>query len=310
MAQLAVSAPAGKRRRVSEEATAGWISISPWIIGFLIFTLGPLLASFYFSFTSYDVLSRPRWIGLDNYERLLTNDSTFFKALRNTAVYTALYVPLHLISALVVSLLLNEARQWKGIFRTVFYLPSITPAIATAYLWVLILNPNDGLVNNSLRFFHLPAPGWTVDPLWTKPTVVISQLWHLGGAMIILLAGLKNVPPSLYEAAKLDGANAWQRFWGVTLPMLSGVLFFVGTVSLISSLQVFAQGYVMFDRNGGPEQSALFVVMYLFKWAFEYLKMGYASAMAYLLFVIIVALTLIQFKLSQRWVYYEAGNEG
>jgi multiple sugar transport system permease protein len=165
------------------------------------------------------------------------------------------------------------------------------------------------MVNNTLRMLHLPAPGWTVDPLWTKPTVVVSQLWHLGGAMIILLAGLKNIPPSLYEAAKLDGANAWHRFWGVTLPMLSGVLFFVGTVSLISSLQVFAQGYVMFDKNGGPEQSALFVIMYLFKWAFEYFKMGYASAMAYLLFVIIVLLTVIQFYLSKRWVYYEAGND-
>ncbi len=224
MAQLAMPAPPGKRRRVSEEAVAGWVSVSPWIVGFLIFTLGPLLASFYFSFTRYDVLTSPQWIGLDNYVRLLTNDSTFFKALGNTLVYTALYVPLHLITALVLALLLNEARQWRGIFRTIFYLPSITPAIATAYLFVLILNPNDGLVNNTLRLLHLPAPGWTVDPLWTKPTVVVSQLWHLGGAMIILLAGLKNVPPSLYEAAKLDGAGKLRQIWDITQPGLRPVM--------------------------------------------------------------------------------------
>ena len=200
----------------------------------------------------------------------------------------------------------------QGLFRTLFYLPSITPAVATAYLWIWILNPNDGLVNRFLRFLQLPAPAWTVDPFWTKPTIVISQIWLLGGAMIIFLAGLKGIPGSLYEAATLDGANAWRRFRDVTLPMLSGVTFFVATVSTVNALQVFTQGYVMYDKEGGPANSALFVVMYLYRRAFDlsYGQMGYASAIAWILFLIIVAVTIVQFRLSKRWVYYEAGNEG
>ncbi len=297
------------RRPWSEESRAGWLSVSPWIFGFLVFTAYPFISSLYFSFTEYDVLRPAEWVGLENYERLLTRDRLFPLALRNTFVYALLYVPLHIITALGVALLLNEARQMKGFFRTAFYLPSITPAVATAYLWIWILNPNDGLVNRFLRFLHLPAPAWTVDPFWTKPTIVISQLWLLGGAMIIFLAGLKGIPTDLYEAAKLDGAGSWRRFRDVTLPMLSGVTFFVATISTISSLNVFTQGYVMFDKNGGPENSALFVVMYLFKRGFEYFQMGYASAIAWLLFLVIVAITLVQFRLSKRWVYYEAGND-
>ncbi len=312
MAQLSIppiqiSAP--KRRwGPSEETLAAWLAISPWVIGFLIFTLGPLVASLYFSMTDYDVLSPPEWVGLANYRELLTDDRLFPKAIRNTIIYAAIYVPLHVITALAVALLLNEARQWRGFFRTVFYLPSITPAVTTAYLWIWILNPNDGFVNRSLRFLHLPAPGWTVDPMWTKPTIVMSQLWHLGGAMIILLAGLKAIPPELYEAAKLDGADAWQRFRSVTLPMLSGVLFFIATISTIASLNVFTEGYVMFDKNGGPENSALFIVMYLFREGFSYFHMGYAAAIAWVLFLIITTITIIQFRLSKRWVYYEAGT--
>ena len=298
-----------KRRRVSDETRAAWIAISPWVIGFLIFTLGPLAASLYFSLTSYNVLQPPRWVGLANYEALI-DDPLLRKAMRNTFVYAVLYVPLHVVTALGVALLLNEARRWKGLFRTVFYLPSITPAVATAYLWIWILNPNDGLVNNSLRALHLPAPAWTVDPFWTKPTIVISQLWLLGGAMIIFLAGLKGVPTDLYEAAKLDGAGAWRRFRDVTLPMISGVTFFVATISTIASLNVFTQGYVMFDRDGGPQNSALFVVMYLFKRGFEYFQMGYAAAIAWLLFAVILVITVLQFTLSKRWVYYESGADG
>jgi multiple sugar transport system permease protein len=301
--------PTVRRQRVSEETRAGWIAVSPWVIGFLIFTFGPLIASLYFSFTSYDMLRAPRWVGIQNYQRLLTDDPLLIRALRNTVVYTLMHVPLHVASALGVALLLNEARQMKGFFRTAFYLPSMTPAVATAYLWILILNPNDGLVNRVLRFLHLPAPGWTTDPDWTKATIVISQIWMFGGAMIIYLAALKGVPQDLYEAAKLDGASAWQRFRGVTLPMISGATFFIATISAISSLNVFTQGYVMFDSRGGPENSALFVVMYLFRRAFENFQMGYAAAIAWILFVIIVAVTFVQFRFSKRWVYYEAGND-
>jgi multiple sugar transport system permease protein len=298
-----------RRRRPSEETIAGWLTISPWIVGFIIFTAGPVVASLYFSFTKYDVLTPAKWVGFDNYRRLLTNDELFPKSLWNSLVYTVLYVPLHVITALGVALLLNQARHMKGIFRTVFYLPTMTPAVATAYLWITIMNPNNGWVNRALRAVHLPAPGWTVDPFWTKPTIVISQIWLMGGAMVIFLAAIQGVPTELYEAARLDGANVWQRLRDVTIPMISGVIFFIATIALISSLQVFTQGYVMFDKDGGPANSALFIMMYLFQRAFEYFQMGYASAIAWILFLIIVVLTVAQFRISKHWVYYESGNE-
>lgn len=305
-----LQAPA-RRRLVSEETLGGFMTISPWIIGFVIFTAFPFIASFYFSFTRYDVLSSPRWIGLDNYQRLLTEDRIFPIALRNTFIYAVLYVPLHIITALGVALVLQRARTMKGFFRTAFYLPAMTPAVATAYLWLWILNPNDGVVNQVLRWLHLPAPAWTVDPMWTKPAIVISQVWMLGGAMILFLAALQGVPRDLYEAAMLDGAGKWERFRSVTLPMISGVTFFVATISTISSLSVFTQSLVMFDESGGPDRSALFIVMYLYVRAFAsgYFQMGYASAIAWVLFMLILIVTIVQFKLSKRWVYYEHQND-
>jgi len=309
MADLTLAKPTTepRPRRISDETRAGFLSISPWIVGFLVFTAGPFLASLYFSFTRYDVLSPPQWVGLENYERLLTRDRLFPLALKNTLIYAAMYVPGNIIISLSMAMLLERARHLKGFFRTAFYLPAITPAVATAYLWVWILNPNDGVVNTMLRAVGLPAPGWTVDPFWTKPTIVIADLWTLGAAMIMFLAALQGVPRDLYDAAKVDGASAWQRFRAVTLPMISGVTFFVATISIISSLNVFTQGYVMFDADGGPENSALFVVMYLFKRAFGsgYFQMGYASAIAWMLFLIILVVTFIQFKSAKRWVYYE-----
>lgn len=302
---MAASTVAPRRRRFSEEKAAGYLFILPWVIGFLIFTAWPILASIYFSFTEYDVVRSPRWLGLENYRSLLTDDPLFWKSLANTLIFTALYVPLHVILALALAVLLNRASKAQGFFRTVYYLPSLTPVVASAYLWLWILNPNDGLVNRTLRFLHLPAPAWTVDPFWMKPSIVLQSLWGFGGAMIIFLAGLKGIPASLYEAAELDGANAWQRFRNVTLPMLSGVTFFVTTVAVISGLQVFTQGYVMFDKDGGPQNAALFAIMYLFKQAFEFFHVGYASAIAWLLFVVIVAITVVQFRVSKRWVNYE-----
>jgi len=296
-----------RRRIVSEETTAGWLTVLPWLIGFAVFTAFPFVSSLYFSFTEYDVLSSPEWVGLANYERLLTDDRLFPITLRNTFFYAAMYVPLHIITAMGVALLLNQAARAKGIFRTAFYLPSVTPAVATAYLWLWILNPSDGLVNRAFEFLRIPAPAWTVDPMWTKPTIVLTSLWGLGGAMIMFLAALQGVPRDLYEAAELDGAGRWQRFRSVTFPMISGVTFFVGTISTISALNVFTQGYVMFDKDGGPDNSALFIVMYLFKRAFGsgYFQMGYASAIAWVLFLIILVVTVLQFKLAKRWVYYE-----
>jgi multiple sugar transport system permease protein len=294
------------RTSSAEEASAGWLAISPWIVGFIVFTAGPIVASLLLSFADYDFIRPLRWVGLRNYQDIFTRDIYFSKSLVNSIVYTILYVPLHVITALGVAMLLDKARRAQGVFRTLFYLPSMTPAVATAILWLWILNPNDGLVNRFLRFLHLPAPAWTIDPFWMKPAVVIQSLWHLGGAMIIFLAGLKNVPVSLYEAASLDGANAWQRFRHVTLPQLSGVIFFIATMSLISALQVFTQGYVMFDADGGNSNAALFYIMNLFREAFRYFHLGYASALAWVLFVVIGLVTALQFYLSRRWVYYES----
>ena len=304
-------APKPRRRLVSEETLAAWLAISPWLIGFVVFTAVPLVLSAYYSFTDYDVLTSPEWVGFDNYARLFTDDRLFPKALENTFVYALMFVPLDVGTALGAALLLNQARRMQGFFRTVYYLPSITPAVANAYLWILILNPNDGLLNRFLRFLHLPAPQWTADPTWIKPTIVVSQIWLLGGSMIILLAALKGVPVQLYEAATLDGAGRLRRFKDVTIPMISGVLFFVATISTIGALNVFTQGYVMFDKNGGPGNAALFVVMYLYRRAFGSgtFQVGYASAIAWIPFFIIVAVTLFQFRMSKRWVYYESDTD-
>jgi len=307
-----VVTPKTRRRLVSEETLAGWIAVSPWLIGFVVFTALPLVLSGYFSFTKYTILAPPEWVGFDNYTRLLTDDRLFPIAVKNTFIYALMLVPIDVATALGAALILNQARRWQGFFRTLYYLPSITPAVANAYLWILILNPNDGLFNRFLRFLHLPAPQWTVDPSWVKPTIVVSQIWLLGGSMIILLAALKGVPVQLYEAAVLDGAGRLRRFKDVTLPMISGVLFFTATVSTIGALNVFTQGYLMFDKNGGPENSALFIVMYLYQRAFGSgtPQMGYAAAIGWILFLMIVVVTLFQFWMSKRWVYYESGNEG
>lgn len=308
-----MAAPPWPRRRSSlrwnsasaEESRAGWLAISPWIIGFALFTLGPILASLYFSLNSYNVIQAPRFVGLDNYRRIFADDPLFLKSLVNTLVYTALYVPLHVFTAMGAAMLISRAARLKGVFRTLFYLPAMTPAIATSLLWLWILNPNDGIVNRLLRFAHLPAPAWTVDPFWMKPAVVIMSTWIVGGSMLIFLAGLKDIPVSLYEAAQIDGASPWQQFRYITFPLLSSVTFFIATISTISALQTFTQGYIMFDKDGGNQNAALFYVMYLFKRAFEYFQMGYASALAWLLFLVIAALTAIQFLVAKRWVYYD-----
>lgn len=300
--------PRRGRTSSTEETVSGWIAISPWVFGFFVFTAGPIVASFYLSFADYDFIRPLRLVGLKNYRDIFTKDIYLAKSLFNSVVYTVLYVPLHVITALAVAMLLDRARRAQGIFRTLFYLPSMTPAVATAILWLWILNPNDGLMNRFLRLLHLPAPAWTIDPFWMKPAVVMQSLWHLGGAMIIFLAGLKNIPVSLYEAAELDGANGWQRFRYVTVPQLSSVIFFVATIALIASLQVFTQGYVMFDPDGGNSNAALFYIMNLFREAFRYFRLGYASALAWILFVVIGVVTALQFYLSKKWVYYETSR--
>jgi multiple sugar transport system permease protein len=286
---------------------AGLAFISPWFIGFLIFTAGPMVISLGLSLTDYDVLSAPEFVGLQNYQDMLS-DTRLGLSLINSFIYAALHVPSVIIVALGLAMLLNRVGRAAGFFRTVFYLPSVTPAVAIGTLWLWILNPHSGLVNRGLALIGIDGPGWTTDPLWLKPGIALMTLWSVGSTVIIYLAALRNVPPELYEAARIDGANAWKQFRYVTLPLISGTIFFTLIVNTIASLQIFTEVYTMFFGNmnsGAASTAGLFYNIYLFRQAFEFFHMGYASAMAWLLFVIILILTIIQLKVSRRWVYYE-----
>lgn len=284
-----------------------WVFLAPWLIGFVVFTAGPMVASLVLSFTDYDVISAPEYAGLANYRQLL-DDPQVARSLVNTVVYTALHVPLAVGLALVLALLLDRAGRASGFFRTAFYLPSMTPPVAIGVLFLLLLNGQTGLVNAALESVGLRGPDWTTDPSWVKPGIVLLSLWTVGSTTVILFAALRNVPLELKEAALLDGAGPWQRFRAVTLPMISGAVFFVTVVNTIASLQMFTEVYTMFfgEQDRGPAaDAALFYVVYLFEQAFKYLHMGYASAMAWLLFLVILAITLVQVRLSKRFVYYE-----
>ncbi len=289
------------------EALAAFVFISPWVIGFLVFTGGPLVASLYLSFTDYNVLQPPSWVGLSNYGQIFTQDDLFRKALANSVYYTALFIPMHVVTALAIAMLLNTRVRYISWWRTFFYLPAVTPAVATAVLWRFILNPQQGMVNQFLGMLGLPTPGWTTDPHWLIRTLALMVTWGaVGNTMIIYLAGLKGIPVELYEAAEVDGAGWWTKTWNVTLPMLSPVLFFTIVVGIIGAIQVFTQPRVLFnDPNGGAGNAALTYMMYLFNNAFSYFKMGYASALAWVLFIIILIITAVQFWAGRHWVYYE-----
>ncbi len=312
-ATVATATRSGSARSTNmarNESIVALLFITPWIIGFLVFTLGPALASVYFSLTNYNVLEPAQWTGFDNYVEILTQDDLFRKSLINTAYYTVIYVPLHIISALAVAMLLNTKVRGVPFWRTFFYLPSVTPVVAMAILWRFILNPQGGILNQGLRSLGLPAPGWTTDPNWMMPALGIMVTWGgAGNAMIIYLAGLKNIPIELYESADIDGAGWWSRTFHITLPMLSPVLFFTTVVGIVAALQTFAQSRVLFDEEGGNANAALLYLMYLFNTAFSYFRMGYASALAWILFVVIIAFTVFQFWLSKRWVYYEGESK-
>lgn len=276
--------------------------ILPWLLGFVIFTAGPMLASAALAFTSYDILTPPRLVGLSNFTRML-NDELFTMSLYNTAFYTFIGVPLHIFVALLAAMLLNVKAPGIRFYRTAYYMPSITPSVANALLWLWIFNPDFGLANVVMSSLSLPPQRWLWDVNLAKPSFILMSLWALGSQMITFLAGLQNVPPHLHEAASIDGANAFQRWRLITLPMLSPIILFNLIMAVIGSFQVFNVAYIA--TEGGPENATLFYVLYLYRNGFEYFKMGYASALAWVLFVIILVFTLIQFKLSNRWVYYE-----
>lgn len=277
--------------------------ISPWIIGFLVFTFYPIAASLYYSFCDYRVLSPPVWVGVANYVELV-RDEYFWRSVLNTA-FMFLELPLAVALGIGLAVLLNQAVKGLAFFRSVFYLPAIVPTVATAMLWLWIFNPDLGLANAALESLGLPALPWLVSPTTSKPSFIIMDLWGVGGGMIIYLAALQGVPEQLHEAAALDGANALQRFRHVTLPAISPVIFFMVITGMISLFQYFTQAFIMTDPRGGPEHSTLFYALYLFQNAFEYFKMGYACAMGWILFVVSVIATIIVFRTSARWVYYE-----
>ncbi|MEJ7748479.1 MAG: sugar ABC transporter permease [Candidatus Limnocylindrales bacterium] len=285
--------------------------LSPWIIGFLVFTAAPMAWSLWLSFTNYDPLTdKADVVGLANYQFMLS-DRRVWLSLGNTLYFTVLFVPLSIALSLLLATLLNRVGgRAAGFFRTAFYLPNITPAVAIGTLFLLILANPDGLLNQFLRAFGINGPSWLNDPAWVKNGVVLMMLWSIGGTVVILFAALRNVPVELHEAAHIDGANAWQRFRAITVPMISGALFFVLIINTIAALQLFTEVYTIFfgQRTGAAGLDAvLFYYIYLFRQAFEFFKMGYASALAWLLFVVVGIITLVQSRLSRRFVYYEGG---
>ncbi len=292
--------------RLSEQTLWGYIFIAPWLIGFVIFALGPIIASFLLSFTRYELITPPEWIGLGNYQTMISGDRLFWTSLYNTIYYTLFSVPLGLIVAFLLALLLNRGVHGIGIYRTLFYLPVVSSGVAISLLWIWLFNPQFGLINHLLSLVGLPGPGWLVDPAWAKPALILMSLWSVGGTVVIFLAGLQGVPRTLYEAASLDGASPWHQFRHVTVPMMSPVIFFNLIIGMIGSFQVFTQAYVM--TGGGPQNATLFFVFHLFKQGFGLFRMGYAAAMAWVLFLIILLLTLVQMTLARRWVYYASGE--
>jgi multiple sugar transport system permease protein len=289
------------------EALVGYLFLSPWMLGFLIFLVGPMVASIYLSLTEYKVIKAPVWIGLANYVRMFS-DELFYHSMKVTVTYTALSVPLGIVAALGVAVLLNQRIVASGLFRTIFYLPSVISGVAVAIVFAWIFNFRFGILNYFLSLVGIPGPNWLGHPRWTLWAFVLMSLWGIGGNVIIFLAALQGVPVPLYEAAKIDGAGNWRRFWAITLPMISPAILFVLIMGVIGTFQTFTQSYVM--TGGGPANATLFYLLYLYRNAFNWFEMGYASALAWVLFLVIMVCTLLLWRSSARWVYYESGAEG
>jgi len=292
-----------KQSRLSrKENVAGFLFISPWLIGFVFLFGGPLVASLFLSLVKWDMFTPPQWVGLGNFVRML-GDEYFWKSLRITAVYTAINVPLSLFIGITIAMLLNQRIPCLSVFRTMYYLPSVVSGVAVSMLWVWIYHPDYGYINYFLSLLGVKGPMWLQDPLWSLPALIGVGLWPVGGTMIIYLAGLQGIPTQMYEAAEIDGANGRQRFFRITLPMLSPVIFYNIVVGVIKALQVFTEPKVM--TEGGPNNSTLMYMLYLYRNAFKWFKMGYASALAWILFLIILLCTILLLRSATSWVYYE-----
>lgn len=290
--------------RLRRRDVEGYLFLLPWLIGLVVFRLVSILASAGLSLMSWDLLQPPRFVGLQNYRDLLA-DNLFWTSLGNTFYYVIGSVPLVLILALFAAFLLSRPLPGVGILRTIYYVPSVTTGVAVALLWEWMFEPTYGVIDTMLSWVGIPGPPWLGSTTWAMPALILMGTWGIGGAMVIFLAGIKGVPTHLYEAAAIDGANGWDRFWNVTMPMLSPVIFFNLIIGIIGSFQVFTQAYVM--TNGGPANATLVYVLYLYNQGFSWLHMGYASALAWILFIIVLALTTIVFRQS-GWVYYEGAG--
>ena len=285
------------------ETILGWLMVSPWLIGFICFSALPMFASLIISFTEWDMLSKPEWVGFENYKTLFFEDPLALHSLNITILFTIVSIPLNIVFGLALAMLLNTSIRGLAIFRTIFYLPAILSGVAVALMWRWIFSTEFGLLNALLSMIGIEGPAWLTDRIWVLPSFVIMRLWSVGGGMIIYLAGLQSIPTNLYEAANIDGANWWHRTRFITLPMLSPTIFFQLIVGFIFSMQIFTEAFIM--TNGGPADASLFYLLYLYRTAFQYFDMGYASALAWVLFVVILVLTIILFKTGKSWVYYE-----
>jgi multiple sugar transport system permease protein len=283
----------------------GLLFASPFILGVVLLWIGPMLYSLYLVVHDWNLIRPPRYVGLRNFERMF-NDPLVGKSLVNTAIFTFIGVPLQLLVAFALALLLNQGIRGRSIYRTLFYLPAITPAVASAIVWVQILNPEFGVLNAVLGWVGIGPIKWLFDPFYAKPALILMSLWFVGPQMIIFLAGLQGVPQQLIDAAAIDGANAWRRFWNVTVPIVSPVILFNLVIGIIGSFQVFTSAFIM--TGGGPRDATLFLVLYIYRNAFQFFRMGYAATLSWVLFVIIVIFTALQFLIANKWVYY-AGKD-
>jgi len=310
-AQRALITPArlrAARARQFRRVLTGLAFASPWIIGLALFFVYPMVASFYYGLTEYSVLEAPIWIGTKNYVDLFTTDKLFFLSAENTVIYAGMLIPIGTIFAVLLALLLNMKVRFLAYHRTIFYLPVLVPSVALALVWQWVLNPTYGMLNALLDMVGIVGPGWYANEYWAKPSYVIMSLWTLGNAVVIYLAGLQDVPVDLYDAAAIDGAGTWQKVRNITLPMITPVIFFNVVIGLIGAMQTFTEAYIITGGTGNPVNAAMFYVLLLYRNAFVYYKMGLASAQAWLLFVVILAMTLVLVKTSNRWVYY-GGDE-
>jgi multiple sugar transport system permease protein len=300
-----MSALVGKvmpRTLAARRTVTGYLFIAPFILGFILWFLIPALTAVWLTLTDWNLISPPQFVGTKNIARLFT-DKLFWHSLQVTTNFTLISVPLGLVMGFILALLMNSKVRGISVFRTIYYLPSIVPAVASAVLWAWILNTEFGLLNSVLRWLGLPKVAWLQDPEWALPALILMSLWAVGGSMVIYLAGLQGIPEVLYEAAKIDGAGRWAQLLNVTIPLMSPIIFFNLIIGIIGSFQVFTAGFLI--TNGGPQNATLFYVLYLYRNGFQYLDMGYAAALAWVLFLIIMVLTLVVFRFVGRVVHYD-----